>query len=579
MAEEPSLPFSSQRTLQAYALDPAASLLGTSASIPDWGIARVPWLWGTRIKILFVIDGPRINEEHGASDFGLGQVIDTLRDNSFAWWVRFSVTVVDRDEPASFRFTQDGFDIDGFDQVWFFGDWPAFEANDPANGDEIIQKEEYAPLGEDELRIVAEWMERGGGVFATGDHSLLGASMCSRIPRVRRMRKWTRAQGVPSFADEDRHETLVHFSQTGLMGQEGDRWPQRILPVYRDRGPFFYQPFPHPLLCGRTGVIDHFPDHMHEGSVIEDEDVQLDDPLGIPGYNADEFPSAPAGLRPRPEVIAHGLTTSPDAQTKLFGLLGVYDGDPVGLGRVVVDSTWHHWFSTNLVGFQAEAPGFYARMQDYYRNVALWLSTPDQRASMLFAATWGVLVGVHPGAFDRVLGIWGLGERVLDVIGRTATQCIVAELVATVIVIRQFPTSQSPRPEKQRPARLQLPISRVSEAVVGGIALELVDLAHSHIVERARGRSSAIDPDAIRRRGLQGVMTGMRELAATLSESSIKVVAWSEKVHETLKGGKFDRLPISDEQIEDPTIVYPPDPPGATVDQKVRRKRRPSKDR
>ena len=30
-----------------------------------------------------------------------------------------------------------------------------------------------------ELKVLAEWMDAGGGVFATGDHAYLGASMCS----------------------------------------------------------------------------------------------------------------------------------------------------------------------------------------------------------------------------------------------------------------------------------------------------------------------------------------------------------------------------------------------------------------
>ncbi|MDQ4037812.1 MAG: hypothetical protein M3313_05555, partial [Actinomycetota bacterium] len=41
-----------------------------------WGIGDGPWLWATRIRILFVIDG-RINEGHSEEEFGLGPVLDT----------------------------------------------------------------------------------------------------------------------------------------------------------------------------------------------------------------------------------------------------------------------------------------------------------------------------------------------------------------------------------------------------------------------------------------------------------------------------------------------------------------------
>lgn len=522
-----------------------------------WGIGLTPWLWATRVRILFVIDG-RINEKRGARDFGLGFVLDTLRDPSFAWWVRFEVEVVCRDEPRSFRFTEKAFDIENFDQVWFFGDWPGLVANDPAVGDDVIENPEHSPLSDDELRMVAEWMGRGGGVFATGDHSLLGASMCYRIPRVRTMRNWTRAQGVPSFAGEDRHETLVHAPGGGFAAWEGDRWPQQIFPVYRQSGPFtFLGEFPHPVLCGQYGVINTFPDHMHEGGVIEDDDVELTKPLDIPGFQGTEYPiaqpkviatAAPGvvppvfGVQPRPQVIAHGLTTNAEAEPSRFGLVSVYDGDPVKVGRVVVDSTWHHWLSMNLVGFRAEAPGYYRRMQDYYRNVGLWLATPGQRASMLFAATWGALVGAQPGLFSRVLGLWDLGERALDVIGRTAPQCIVAELVATLLVT----PAETAAGESRRPTGGRNPdISKlVNQAMVGGIGLSLVDLAHHLIIERAHGRVTEIDRQSIRDRGLSGVADGQRALIAALDEVGAALGTLRDGIERQLERDMYREMPI-----------------------------------
>lgn len=513
-----------------------------SALAGMWGIGGAPWLWGTRIRILFVIDG-RINEDDGAYDFGLGLVLNTLRNRWFAWWVRFTVHVVKRDGDTSFRFTQDGFDINEFDQIWFFGDWPGEDGNPPNVGDDIICLAKYSPMGADELKILAEWMERGGGVFAAGDHTMLGASMCSRIPRVRTMRKWTRAQSVPAFSGEARHETLVHVGQS-RMAEEGDRWPQQIYPVYRvdTSVPWLATRSPHPLLCGENGVIDHFPDHMHEGAVFEDHEVLLDQPLGIPGFDGVEYPTVPIVIgatdatasaaarrgpepfenRPRPQVVAHGWTTNQDSEPRRFGLIGAYDGDAVGLGRVVVDSTWHHWFSMNLVGFRDEAPSLYRGMQNYYRNVALWLATPEQRASMLFAATWGVLVGKHPGAFSRALTIWELGERVVDVIGRTAPQCIVSELVG--VFARTRPGQERHASRRIPGPRLMPAASMVNQAIVGGIASGLLDSALHHIAERAYGRESVLDEEAIRQGGLQGVAVGTRALTDAVTESAAELV-------------------------------------------------------
>ena len=56
-------------------------------------------------------------------------------------------------------------------------------------------------MGDAEKAAIDGWMDQGGGVFATGDHDYLGATMCQRIARVGAMRKWTNADGVPPISD------------------------------------------------------------------------------------------------------------------------------------------------------------------------------------------------------------------------------------------------------------------------------------------------------------------------------------------------------------------------------------------
>ena len=80
-----------------------------------------------------------LNISFSDSYFGLATVADTLRNNP-EWWVKFEVTRAHRQtdtfkpnsatEPLlhacygphfeGFRFTQAGFDINQYDQVWFF---------------------------------------------------------------------------------------------------------------------------------------------------------------------------------------------------------------------------------------------------------------------------------------------------------------------------------------------------------------------------------------------------------------------------------------------------------------------------
>ena len=212
----------------------------------QWGVRPSSALWPVTMRILFVLDG-RIDTSHGSGCFGLGYVVDTLRDPSFSWWVRLRVDVVRRDrgelrlcsqgdvnslapgdqvefDVLDFKFTEPKFSLDDYDQVWFFGDYPA-------NSEQPIDDPSFRPLCDDELRLLAEWMDRGGGVFAAGDHFNLGASMCSRVPRVRTMRRWTQAQGVPPMDGEYRHETLQHVAGGYDDVWEGDTTPQTIEPV------------------------------------------------------------------------------------------------------------------------------------------------------------------------------------------------------------------------------------------------------------------------------------------------------------------------------------------------------------
>jgi hypothetical protein len=136
-------------------------------------------------------------------------------------------------------------------------------------------------------------------------------------------------------------------------------------------------------------------------------------------------------------------------------------------------------------------------------------------------------------------------------IGRTAPQCIVGELVATLL--RPAMSSGMRGPSKGPRTHIRWPAATlVNEAIVGGIALELVPLAQHHILERAYGRSSAIDPDAIRRNGLNGVATGVRELVASMHEGWSRLAALSGNLSDALKRDAIVAIPISNEAVERP---------------------------
>jgi hypothetical protein len=128
-------------------------------------------------------------------------------------------------------------------------------------------------------------------------------------------------------------------------------------------------------------------------------------------------PNPPSGYVPQPlvpEIVATGTVlpgiTTPamdpehfggthPANARTFGIIGAFDGHRVGKGRVVVDSTWHHFFDINLTGdrflednslstaHQQKLHGFYVldgsgtrvpcneykMIMWYFRNLVYWL--------------------------------------------------------------------------------------------------------------------------------------------------------------------------------------------------------------
>jgi hypothetical protein len=447
----------------------------------DRGELMLPFfLRRAKVKILIVMDnsGGFLSGSFNTAYFGLSKVLDTLRDEA-DYYVEFDVKrahrSIDPFKPPvgdaiatakyaphyeNFRFAGAGkpadFNLDDYDQVWFFG-----------------LATSGTGLDNTELDLVARWMdEKKGGVFAVGDHAEIGKALCSNIPRVRKMRKWTAAQGVPSSSGTNRHDTLIKgHNNKYTFDDESDDIPMNIDVRYypiRSFSPFFSRSQPHPLLCGKHGVIKVFPDHPHEGEVIEEAAVDTMQNVSFTTYlNKPEFPTH-NGHKETPDVIAHsfvqgdhtegrGGATGTDqnkgpANAKRFPIVGAYDGHKSNIGRVAVDSTWHHWFDVNLVGRHYSDDPFYTDAVDaskhvgfsfstsgaqhfeqikcYYKNMALWLNNPAKIAQLYFRACWGHVVR-YPAVerFTLDVAIWELGESALDAIGRRVGKCTVKQWI------------------------------------------------------------------------------------------------------------------------------------------------------
>jgi hypothetical protein len=322
------------------------------------------------VRILFYTDDPDVNLNPNQPDFGVGTLRDlVLTHNRFH--ATFTVALVNRHAGGHANHKLTPALLDQYDQLWVFG---VLQANLPNQ----TQNE----LTDPEVDALRAWMSRPGregGVLITGDHSNLrpagadpaldplvnlGRALGHRIPRAGKLRVW---EGLPSSDPTVQANTFDTQVPDGLgtsldnLVLQQDALPQELMLTKYSVGwlwPWWLRHYrPHPLFCGRTGPIEVYPDHMHEGA--------LTNPSSFP---AAEWPSGPFG-QPRPEVIARGKDKRPTV-SRTYDVVAAYDGSTAGAGRIVADSTWHHYFHVNLSGFPTGGPTLNT-IADYYVNLAV----------------------------------------------------------------------------------------------------------------------------------------------------------------------------------------------------------------
>lgn len=439
-----------------------------------------------KVRVLLVTDG---GLDFGSGDFGLRAFVQTLL-SGVTYYVKYDITLAHRnsrsgdqmmeDEAAitrritNFDFSNtDHFDTDMYDEAWLFG----------------IDSSSVG-ISDDEVRAVARFMDNDGGVFATGDHGALGRAMGRRIPRVRNMRLWDNASGDVGMTDSDRNDTNRRGHDTAsTFDDQSDDVPQVIEPrLYTRRSGIWEVSFPHPLLCGESGVIDVMPDHPHEGECVEPTSVN--ETVTVSGESFVEYPPATiAGApRPLPEVISTntvlagstatvpGIFDKDPTQAHTFGGICAYDGHRAGIGRVVTDATWHHFVNVNLIGETgAAAPkdvGFLAtatgqahldKIKNYFRNIAIWIARPSLIRCMNRRIMWSTIFNsrlvesltTHLDVRLRdanVRLILAAGTHARDVLGRLHGACqtrqlalwILEELMPAELLIQLDPWAPGP---------------------------------------------------------------------------------------------------------------------------------------
>jgi len=330
--------------------------------VPKW------WWWKRcKTKVLIVADGAL---NFGFGGFGLSEFLTTFNELEAQSYVNYEVTLAHRglatnspnpvviNHISNFKFDS-SVNLDDFDQVWLFA---------INSGGAISQAENQA---------IEDYMNNGGGLFATGDHGSLGNAMCGNIPRVKDMRYWN---NYPAGASNDSNEVSMSFRRRNdtnkpqpgntiadTFNHQSDNIPQNIAVRTFGNG------LPHPLLSINTnsrssGIIDIMPDHPHEG------ECQPETSFNVNGTNV---PTQVIST----SFVNGGNTSGGKAATDphCFPSIAVWDGRLANnIGRIVVDSTWHHFVNINLNGIGATPGGLnnqdFDVIRQYFMNTALWMS-------------------------------------------------------------------------------------------------------------------------------------------------------------------------------------------------------------
>lgn len=264
------------------------------------------------------------------------------------------------------------------DELWVFGF---------GNRDTNLHPE-YG-LDEDEIECLYDWMTTGG-VMVTGDHSqpqdnnacvegmdhneflARGSALGHRIPRARQMRVWkgppTNCEVEPSELEKsDTQNTLEKVGSDEEDNLESDCFPQTLEGISSP---------PHFLFCydldsgGNPIPISRFPDHQHEGRVL------------IPEAYDECWPPRP----PEPEFVAFGRDKRFTVNERVYPLVAAYDGDLAGVGRIVADTSFHHFIDINLRKLEGRDDAGNPKpdtpldeVAQFHANLAYWLAPKSLR--------------------------------------------------------------------------------------------------------------------------------------------------------------------------------------------------------
>jgi hypothetical protein len=408
------------------------------------------------IKILLYTDDPRVITP-GLDTSNLGTMIDHLHAHS-PTFARLCVTWLSRNSSdANNKLNPEM--LKDYDQIWFFGVHPTNGKN-PTLG--VLGGPE-SELDANEVKALEDWMKinekkelKGGGVLITGDHAIslpdnakasrtklslnkshekkffgLGRALGRCVPRAGLLRKW---DGKPTNCKKDSFNTqtpVPGIDPDGPQLQVDENPLQLLLETFDEKGNAHPRGLPHPLFLYKIGKwIQVFPDHMHEGALV------IPKKFDLKVWPKGKF------VHPKPQVVARGVD---HRNWNLLDILAAYNGECAGVGRIVSDSTWHHYLNENLDLFGSPAPpGSVAdQIGQFYGNLAVWLSPRSKRREMAYAMFSSLSTHLFTieelrlekddcpeSEVDQVLSI---GRAAYSILSRLVSPCEIHELLQAVV--------------------------------------------------------------------------------------------------------------------------------------------------
>jgi len=472
----------------------------------------------TTIKILIYTDKKEISRVGTVLDWKLSILPNTLEAVESPF-VNFKVDVINRNrtfnvvppnEQDVIRLTTEL--LQEFDEVWFMG---TYQQNVDTFSEGFGGPKNE--LNEDEVNALASWMNNEfGGVLITGDHATdrpgqvndpkdeqlaLGRALGQKVPRAGQLRIW---KGPPTLAPADAFNTL----STGVVDPtQDDPIPQRLLFDHVDaRG------VPHELFWGKDQkgkqqFINVFPDHAHEGGLIIPE----------PDNTWPPFDAPPGTVKPKAVSIASGINFAPNGGRN--SVLVTYDGDSVGVGRIVADSSFHHYLDVNLEGFnQSEDKSILRSITQFYRNLAFYLiplSKRQQIAKEMFAR-----IVTHPAVLEeRGNRAEAIGNMAQNYLSRVASPIELNEMVHMLLP----PVVRADTDNAFLPVAFGDSSLPSQEMVLGSmIARELQSMARVERVE------AGVAPDADE--GIDSFTAGLQDALQSHTDRMKEFAANNEKV-------------------------------------------------